>query len=123
LIWYLEDSPRLSGAAGRAFADCEADNCRTLIPSICAVELVYLTERGRIPPTVLQSLLEELAASQSLLQLVLLDLAIVLALSRIPRSAIPEMPDRIVAATASALRLPLVTRDRAIQAAGVDTIW
>jgi predicted nucleic acid-binding protein len=33
------------------------------------------------------------------------------------------MPDRIIAATALHLGLPLVTRDLRIQASGIPTIW
>ena len=33
------------------------------------------------------------------------------------------MPDRIIAATALSLNLPLVTRDGDIRASGVKTIW
>jgi PIN domain nuclease of toxin-antitoxin system len=32
-------------------------------------------------------------------------------------------PDRIIAATALTLNLPLITRDAAIRAAGIETIW
>lgn len=42
---------------------------------------------------------------------------------RIPRDLVPDMPDRIIAATAVALGLPLVTRGRRIRAAGLDTLW
>jgi len=45
------------------------------------------------------------------------------ALKDIPRNLVPDMPDRIIAATALHLGLPLVTRDRRLQAAGIDTIW
>jgi predicted nucleic acid-binding protein len=45
------------------------------------------------------------------------------ALPKIPRDVVPDMPDRIIAATALHLGLPLVTRDRRIQAAGIQTIW
>jgi len=34
-----------------------------------------------------------------------------------------DMPDRMIAATAARLGLPLVTRDRQIQSAGIATIW
>jgi len=40
----------------------------------------------------------------------------------LPRDLVPEMPDRIIAATALHLGLPLVTRDRRLQAAGIPTI-
>ena len=33
------------------------------------------------------------------------------------------MPDRIIAATALHLGLPLITRDQRIQSAGIKTIW
>ncbi len=37
---------------------------------------------------------------------------------------IPDMPDRIIAATARYLNIPLVTKDAMIQNAGVvSTIW
>ena len=45
------------------------------------------------------------------------------ALQNIPRDAVPDMPDRIIAATDLHLGLPLVTRDRRLQAAGIQTIW
>ena len=44
-------------------------------------------------------------------------------LRQIPRAAVPDMPDRIIAATALALELPLVTRDGKIRASNVETIW
>jgi PIN domain nuclease of toxin-antitoxin system len=36
---------------------------------------------------------------------------------------LPDLPDRIIAATALRLNLPLVTRDRKIQASQVNSIW
>jgi len=45
------------------------------------------------------------------------------AVHRMPRDLVPEMPDRIIAATALRLGLPLITRDRRIAAAGIKTIW
>lgn len=33
------------------------------------------------------------------------------------------LPDRVIAATALQLGLPLVTRDRRLQSAGIQTIW
>jgi predicted nucleic acid-binding protein len=45
------------------------------------------------------------------------------ALSDVPRDAVPDMPDRIIAATAVTLGLPLVTRDGKIAQSGVQTVW
>lgn len=52
------------------------------------------------------------------------DVQIAQEVNRIPRNLIPEMPDRIIAATALALGLPLVTRDKNIRESGVVTaLW
>lgn len=45
------------------------------------------------------------------------------AIANIPREIVPEMPDRIIAATALYLNIPLVTKDSKIQAANIQTIW
>jgi PIN domain nuclease of toxin-antitoxin system len=52
-----------------------------------------------------------------------LDRRVVDALESIPRSEVADLPDRIIAATAVALNLPLVSRDRKIRASMVTTIW
>ena len=49
--------------------------------------------------------------------------AVVDALARIPRTAVLDMPDRIIAATALHLGLPLISKDHKIQVSGIQTIW
>jgi predicted nucleic acid-binding protein len=39
------------------------------------------------------------------------------------RSEIPDMPDRIIAATAIHLGVPVLSRDGRIRASSVRTIW
>ncbi len=41
----------------------------------------------------------------------------------IPRDQVPDMPDRIIAATAAHLGVPLISRDGKIRASSVTTIW
>jgi predicted nucleic acid-binding protein len=53
------------------------------------------------------------------LTLVPVQAAVVRSLEAVPRDQIPDMPDRIIAATA----LALVTRDHRIRSAAVVTIW
>ncbi len=57
--------------------------------------------------------------------LVVVDLTVevVKALSKVPRKVVPELPDRIIAATALYLGLPLISRDRAIQQASIEVVW
>jgi predicted nucleic acid-binding protein len=41
----------------------------------------------------------------------------------IPRADVPDMPDRLIAATATSLGVPLISRDGRIRASAVHTIW
>lgn len=93
------------------------------IPSISLVEITYLVEKQRFPETLFHRLVETLENPKSVLRLAPLDLAVSIALPRILREQVPDMPDRIIAATALALGLPLVTRDGKIQASDIKTIW
>ncbi len=52
-----------------------------------------------------------------------LDLPIVRTLSRVSAAQVPDMPDRIIAATAPHLGVPLISRDRQITLSSVQTIW
>jgi PIN domain nuclease of toxin-antitoxin system len=45
------------------------------------------------------------------------------AIEFVSRDEVPDLPDRIVAATAAALRVPLISRDGKIRASEVQTIW
>jgi len=120
-LWYLRSSPRFSEAAFRAMRDVEDDNGVIYVPSICMVELAYLVEKGRLTSTDWAAL--EAALRQTSYRLAPLDESIVMALPRIAREQVPDLPNRIIAATALHLGLPLVTRDRKIRASGIDTIW
>ncbi len=94
------------------------------LSAISIVELCYLVERGRIPVLVLKRLLPSLNQPNSEIVIAPLDQAISLAIQQVDRAIVPEMPDRIIAATALCLDCPLVTRDHKIQAFnGITTIW
>lgn len=123
LIWYLENSSRLGAEASQAFDACDRGELTIYIPTICLVEVLYLQEKGRIPAD-LGSLLEtELKAGSSGLAVYDLGIEVVAAIAQIPRKDVPEMPDRIIAATALHLGLALISRDTRIQLSNVRTIW
>ena len=44
-------------------------------------------------------------------------------MERVSRSQVPDLPDRVVYATALALGVPLVSRDGKIRASQIRTIW
>jgi len=52
-----------------------------------------------------------------------LDRAVADAVRFVKRSEVPDLPDRVIAATALALGVPLVSRDGKIRASQVTTIW
>ena len=87
------------------------------------METIYLIERGRVPFEALQRLEAGLKDPTSGLLVAPVDEEVAEAVHKVPRDLVPEMPDRIIAATALRLGLPLITRDGRIAAAGIKTIW
>lgn len=119
VLWYLEDDSRLTATAGAALDSAD----RILLPSVCLVEITYLVEKGRLDAAVLPRLFTELDHPDTTLVLAPLDLGVVLALQDVPRHTVPDLPDRIIAATARHYSVPLVTRDRAIRTSIIETVW
>jgi len=119
----LEDNPRLSPAANQVFEQCDRGEIVIYIPTICLVEIVYLQEKGRISAHMKTLLDAALIAGTSGLILVNLTLEVVNALATISRDSVPDMPDRIIAATAKHLGLPLISRDTRMPLSKVSIIW
>jgi PIN domain nuclease of toxin-antitoxin system len=123
LLWYLLDRDRLpTDVLSRLDRSLEA-GATIAASAISLVEIIYLTEKGRFradTPGRIEAFLE---GSDPGLEIVPVDHLITRAVQRIPRMQVPDMPDRIIAATALHLGIPLVTRDRRIRAADLETIW
>jgi len=122
-VWYLEDSRRLSRAARHVFDACDRGEIILYVPTICLVEIIYLQEKGRIPADLKAEPDAQLQAGSSGLMLIGLTPEVAGAVGRVPRSEVPGIPDRIIAATAVHLGLPVVSRDRLIHLSNVETIW
>jgi PIN domain nuclease of toxin-antitoxin system len=122
-IWYVFARKRLSEDA-LSFIRGSVDKGRPVfVSAISIVEAIYLIERGRVPFEAIQRLESGLKDPVSGLLVTPVDEAVAQAVYRIPRNVVPDLPDRIIAATALHLGLPLVTRDRRLQDAGIRTIW
>ena len=123
LIWYLEDSPRLSASANQVFDRCDRGEVVIYVPTICLVEIIYLQEKGRISGNLKAQLDEVLMIGSSGLVLFDLTAGVVEALAKIARESVPDLPDRVIAATAFHLGLPLISCDRRMPLTGIPLIW
>ncbi len=123
LIWYLEDSPRLGESAQKIFDACDRGETLIFVPTIVLVEMLYLQEKGRIPSDLVSQFREALHHGESGLALADLTEEVAVALAKVPRTAVPELADRIIAATALQMGLALISRDHKIQVSGTPTVW
>lgn len=123
VLWYLENSPRLSEQARSHIADAIQSGFPIFVASITIVEITYLVDKRRLTPDQLAIIKDVLRRPDSAFVVVPLTHAIAETLSRVRIDEVPDMPDRIIAATALHLDVPLVTRDRRIRSASLDTIW
>jgi len=125
LLWYLNDSSKLSPDALAAFEEAEQNGLPVYVPAIILVEVRYLVEKGRdIFESDFQLIVSELNSSSSALTFAPLNQSIAENLEKISRSVVPDMPDRLIAATAFSLNLPLVSKDGKIKKlTNVNVIW
>jgi PIN domain nuclease of toxin-antitoxin system len=123
IIGYLVKNPALSKTAEAVLDQTSANGHLIYVPSICLIELTYLVEKAKLPGAARQTLLRALDDPDGPYACAPLDRPVAEALESVPRSEVPDLPDRIVAATALALQVPLVSRDRKIRASVVNTIW
>jgi PIN domain nuclease of toxin-antitoxin system len=122
-LWYLFDDTRLSTAAGEFIDNAAAVRQRIAVSSISMAEIIYLIEKNRLPPSAYDDLKRALADSDYVLKEAPFSVEIVDAMRQVPRVDIPDMPDRIVAATAVHFGVPVISRDGRIRASNVQTIW
>jgi PIN domain nuclease of toxin-antitoxin system len=123
VVSYLRDPGRLSPAALRAMEKATQTGALIHVSAISLVEVTYLIEKGRVPAASWDVLIADLTDPTTNLRLAPVDLETAQAVGQIPYREVPDLPDRIVAATALRLGLPLITRDARIRSSRITTIW
>jgi PIN domain nuclease of toxin-antitoxin system len=123
VLWYLYNDPRLSVAAGTLLDAIDAAGDQIAISSIVLAEVIYLIEKGRIDAAAFGRILTALDWVDATLVEIPLDRFVVQAMRRIDRAQVPDLPDRIVAATGLHLGVPVISHDGKIRSSIVTTIW
>src|SRR2546423_3441407 len=123
IVWYFVEPVRLSANARALIEQTALAGEAIYVSAISIIEICYLVDKGRLSAMVLQRVVNALRDANAAVEIIPVDLDVALALPRIARADVPDMPDRIIAATALHLNVPLISRDRQIRATGIHTIW
>ena len=123
IIWYLYDDSRLSTLAQTMMDDAATNGDQIALSSISLAEMVYLIDKGRIDPQTSDRVFAALDQADAVLVEVPFDRQIARAMRSVDRAAVPDFPDRMIAATAVRLGVPLISRDGKIRTSTVATIW
>ena len=123
ILWYLYSDPLLSTTVVELLNAIEQRGDQIAIASVTLAEIVYLVEKGRIHPHAFDRILAALEQDNPTLVEIPFDRRIARAMQQIDRNQVPDLPDRMVAATALYLGLPVASRDRKIRSSSVETIW
>lgn len=120
LVWHLRRSKRLRPKARALFEQTDQGQAQIIIPAIVFVEVMYLAEHNRIT-TQLFEVTELIKISTNYL-IRPLDEVIIAEAQTLARTI--ELHDRLIAATAKALGVPLITKDEELRRLSViQTIW
>jgi PIN domain nuclease of toxin-antitoxin system len=122
-LWYLFCDPRLSVRAKMFIDQAAAGRSSIEISPISLAEIVYLIEKNRLPATAFDDLRTALDNPNHVFNEAPFTSEVVKAMRQVPREDVPDMPDRIVAATAVYFGVPVISRDGKIRASNVQTVW
>lgn len=106
LVKFMMGRKVINDACHQAFLDADQGGNVIIIPAIVLMEVMYLFEKNRIDVNLLQA--EKLMQSENY-QFEPLSLEILKVASEI--TDIPELHDRLIAATARHLDIPIITND------------
>lgn len=119
LLWHLKRDRRLPRGARSIFEAADKGHAQVLVPSMVLVESVFLLQRQRVAQAVVDKLLQLPEDADASFCVIPLDLSVARASAEFGPAAVPELADRVIAATARALNLPLLTVDHEIAEGGL----
>jgi PIN domain nuclease of toxin-antitoxin system len=103
--------------------DAAAAGYDIVLSPISLAEIVYLVEKNRLPASAYHELKNALADPDYVIEEAPFTVEIVDAMRQVPRADVPDMPDRIVAATGVYLGVPVISCDGRIRSSNVHTVW
>jgi len=120
LVWYLSADPRLGNQAKTALESVDRGEAHALVPIIVLTEMLDLEEKGRI--AIRLNHLLPILQRHTHYTIVPYTLDLLMALKEI--DDIPELHDRMIAATARRYDAVVLSKDPSIAASAfVRTIW
>ncbi len=122
-IWYLFSDPRLGSTASAFIDDTISKGDHIGVSAISLAEMVYLVEKARIPANALHDLHAAIADPKAVLQHAPLDEYVAMKMREVSRQDIPDLPDRVIAATDQLRGIPVLSRDGRIRSSTIETIW
>ncbi|MEZ4736066.1 MAG: PIN domain-containing protein [Caldilineaceae bacterium] len=123
ILWYLYNDTRLSRTAGAFMDATDKAGDQIAIASITLAEIIYLVEKGRVPQLAFERVIGAISRANATLVEIPFDRTVASVMRQIDRNQVPELPDRIVTATALHLGVPVISRDHKIRSSIVTAIW
>jgi len=111
LVKFMMGQKVINDRSHQAFLAADKGQCTIIVPAVVLMEVLYLFEKNRIKIDLIHT--EDLLKSQNY-QFEPLSLDILKTASEI--TDIPELHDRLIAATARYLGIPIITNDPEIRA-------
>lgn len=119
LVRYLSNTGKISQKVKKIFDKADKNRCSFFISTISFMEIMYLSEKKRIPIT-LNETVEKIQLS-TIYEVIDLSTEIVLTAQTVE---FYELHDRLILATAKYLGVPIISSDTKFSdVEGIQTIW
>ena len=120
LLWWFTDSPKLSSKASEIFEICETGKIIIFIPSIVVAESINIFDKKRVSFD-FRGLLKKIRKSENFV-IIALDYPILEKM--IALKEVSELHDKIIASTAKYLKVPIITKDKALhKTRSIECVW